>query len=323
MTSAALPSVTVSIINYRTARMTIDCLRSVLRDLDGHRGQIVVVDNNSGDGSAEEIAQWIAAQGPGLPVRLIRSACNSGYSGGHNQGMAAAPADYYLILNSDALLRPGFFDAILGAARDHPEAGMIVPRLEGEDGEPQVNCFRFAGPVSEFMRGAMSGPVTRLLRRHEVALPVDPADDQIGWASFACILLNGRMVDQIGPMDEGYFLYFEDAEYCLRARRAGWPIRRAPAAVAVHFRGGSGPVKALAKARKRAPDYYYRSRSRFLTQAHGHGGLILSNLMWHAGRGLAQLRRLVGKPVHRAAEREARDLWIGAARPLDPTPPKE
>lgn len=314
--------ITVSIINFRTARMTIDCVASVLADLDG-RGQVVVVDNRSDDGSAEEIGAWIAAQGPDLPVRLVCSARNSGYSGGHNQGMAAVPADHYLILNSDALLRPGFFDAMLATSDAHPEAGMIVPRLEGEDGVAQVNCFRFAGIASEFIRGASSGPVTKLLKRREVALGIDPPDDRIEWASFACILLNGRMVDQVGPMDEGYFLYFEDSEYCLRARRAGWRILRQPGAVAVHFRGGSGPVKALARAKKRAPEYYYRSRSRFLTQAHGRAGLIAANLAWHAGRGLAQLRRLLGKPVPVASEHEAGDLWTGAASPLDPFRPQE
>lgn len=317
------PSITVSIINYRTADMTLDCVRSVLEALEGHRGEVVVVDNRSDDGSAETIEAWIAAQDPRPPVRLVRSVNNSGFSGGHNQGMAAAPADHYLILNSDALLRPGFFDALLRVAGSDPKAGFIVPRLEGEDGAVQVNCFRFAGPVSEFVRGAMSGPITRLLRRREVALPIDPPEDRIEWASFACILLNGRMVQQIGPMDEGYFLYFEDAEYCLRARRAGWHIRRAPDAVAVHFRGGSGPVKALAREKKRAPEYYYRSRSRFMAQAHGRTGLMAANFAWYAGRGIAQLRRVLGKPVHPATEKEASDLWIGALRPLDPFRPQE
>ena len=314
-------SVTVTIINYRTGPMTLDCVRSVLAALQGRDGQIVVVDNRSDDGSAEEIEAWIAAQDPAVPVRLVRSIGNSGYSGGHNQGMAAAPADHYLILNSDALLKPDFFDTILDAARANPDAGLIAPRLEGEDGVAQVNCFRFAGPVSEFARGAMSGPISRLLRRREVALPLDPEPGQIEWASFACILLNGRMVDEIGPMDEGYFLYFEDAEYCLRARRAGWRIIREPGAVAIHFRGGSGPVKELARANKRAPEYYYRSRSRFLTQAHGRAGLITANLAWHAGRALARLRRLAGKRVYPVAEREAGDLWIGARRPLEPFHP--
>lgn len=312
---------TVSIINYRTAQMTIDCVRSVLEDLD-ERGQVIIVDNCSGDGSAEEIEAWITAQGPDIPARLVRSPTNSGYSGGHNQGMGAAPADYYLILNSDALLRPGFFDAMQAAIETHPQAGMIVPRLEGEDGVVQGNCFRFPGLASEFMRGAMSGPVTRLLKRHEISLESAPPDDQIEWASFACILLNGGMVDQIGMMDEGYFLYYEDSEYCLRARRAGWRMIRQPEAIAVHFRGGSGPVKELARVKKRAPEYYYRSRSRFLTQAHGRAGLIAANLLWYTGHGLAQLRRLAGKHVHKPAQGELGDIWIGARRPLDPFRPK-
>lgn len=322
-----LPLISVSIINFRTADMTLNCVRSVLADAaqtdTGGQGiHVVIVDNRSDDGSAEQIAAWITAQNPPVPVTLVRSVENSGYSGGHNQGMAAVRAENYLILNSDALLKPGFFDAMLAKVRAHPDAGLIVPRLEGEDGIGQINCFRFAGPASELIRGAASGPVTRLFKRHEVPLGLDPADDQIEWASFACILLNGRMVDAIGPMDEGYFLYFEDSEYCLRAHRAGWPIMRAPQAVAIHFRGGSGPVKALARARKRAPEYYYRSRSRFLTQNHGRAGLMAANLSWHAGRALARLRHLFGKPVNQAVEHEATDLWIGARRPLDPFRPK-
>lgn len=317
-----IPRITVSIINYRTGQMTLDCVRSVLADAGQWPVHVTVVDNRSDDGSADLIGDWIAAQDPAVPVTLVRSVTNSGYSGGHNQGMAAMPADHYLILNSDALLRPGFFDAIHAAISRHPQAGLIVPRLEGEDGEVQNNCFRFAGPTSEFIRGAMSGPVTKLLKHRVVALDADPVDAQIEWASFACILLNGAMVDQIGMMDEGYFLYFEDSEYCLRARRAGWPIVRAPQAVAIHFRGGSGPVKELARARKRAPEYYYRSRARFLTQAHGRAGLIAANLAWHSGRMLAQLRRLAGKPVHRAVQAEGRDLWIGTTDPLAAFRPK-
>lgn len=321
------PHISVSVINYRTAEMTLDCVRSVLAeiaraDLGADAIHVVVVDNNSGDGSVERIAGWIAEQTPPVPVTLVKSTENSGYSGGHNLGMAAIRAESHLILNSDALLKPGFFTALSEARTRHPEAGLIVPRLEGEDGVGQINCFRFAGPASELIRGAATGPVTKLLKRHEVALTLAPADAQIEWASFACILLNGRMVDQIGPMDEGYFLYYEDSEYCLRARRAGWHIVRAPDAVAIHFRGGSGPVKELARARKRAPEYYYRSRSRFLTQAHGKAGLLAANLAWCLGRGIAQMRRLMGKPVPQATENEASDLWIGMGKPLAPFRPK-
>ncbi|MEX5730230.1 N-acetylglucosaminyl-diphospho-decaprenol L-rhamnosyltransferase [Rhodovulum iodosum] len=309
----------VSIINYRTARLTLDCVASVLADIartPGLAAHVVVVDNASGDGSDAVIADWIAGQGPDLPVTLVRSPTNSGFSGGHNQGIAARAARFYLVLNSDAVLRPGFFAAILAAADAAPAAGLFAPRLEDEDGTGQISCFRFPCPMSELIRGACTGPVTRLLARYDVPLDMPPAADRIGWASFACILLRAEMVAAIGPMDEGYFLYFEDAEYCLRARRAGWSIRYVPEARAVHFRGGSAPVKSLAKARRRLPPYFYASRSRFLRQAHGPAGPVAANLAWHFGRALAQLRVLAGKPRPRAVEAEARDIWINVRHPL-------
>jgi len=310
--------IAISIINYRTASMTLDCVRSVLSDIGDLDAHVVVVDNASGDGSADRIAEWIDEQPAGTPVMLVGSARNTGFSGGHNQAMATIEADHYLLLNSDALLHPGFLRIVLSAADANPQAGLIAPRIETEDGAVQVNCFRFHSPWSELVRGANSGPVTRLLRRRVVALqpPVDPAS--IEWASFACILLRGRMVAEIGPMDEGYFLYFEDAEYCLRAQRAGWDIVQEPRAVAVHFRGGSGPVKALGKARQRLPAYFYSSRTRFFRQAHGPMGPVLANLMWITGRAIAQLRRLTGRAVNPAIESEARDIWTDTLQPLGP-----
>lgn len=308
--------ISISIINYRTAALTLACVQSVLADIGDLNCDVIVVDNASNDGSAEEIAAWIAAQPPQTPVRLVQSLTNSGFSGGHNQGIQASEGDYVLVLNSDAVLHPGFLREILNVARAEPKAGLIAPRLQGEDGEVQTSHFRFASPLSELERAASTGPITKLLRNWTVALSHGAPDAEIDWVSFACVLLNRQMIDAIGLMDEGYFLYFEDAEYCLRAKRAGWQTVTTERAVAVHYRGGSGPVKAMEKARKRLPAYFYQSRSRFLRQAHGHAGLIAGNLMWHLGRGLAQLRRLAGKPVHPSVAHEARDIWQGALAPL-------
>jgi N-acetylglucosaminyl-diphospho-decaprenol L-rhamnosyltransferase len=309
--------IAISIINYRTAELTLACVKSVLADLGGIDGHVVVVDNDSRDGSAETIAEWIAAH-PDAPVELVRSSANSGFAGGHNQGIAACEAEFYLILNSDSVLRPGFFGTMLAAADAAPEAGLFAPRLEGEDGTPQVSCFRFPGPMSEFVRSACTGAVTRLLKRYEVALGTDPDPGEIGWASFACILLRRRMIEEIGPMDEGYFLYYEDAEYCLRAQRAGWRIAWVPEARAVHFRGGSGPVKSLQRENRRLPAYHYASRTRFLYQAHGWAGLLSANGLWYLGRGLAHLRRLAGQPVYRMPQAQVRDIWINVSSPLGP-----
>lgn len=306
----------MSIINYRTAALTRQCVQSVLEDLAGLAARVVVVDNCSGDGSAEELADWIATLGPDAPVDLIRSATNSGFSGGHNQGIAAHAAEYYLVLNSDAVLRKGFCRTILEAADAEPQAGLFAPRIEYDDGEQQISCFRFHSPASELIRGAATGAVTRALARYDVPLAMPPAPGQIGWASFACILLRGAMIDRVGPMDEGYFLYFEDTEYCWRARQAGWTITYVPGARAVHYRGGSAPVKRLARERKRLPAYYYASRTRFFHQAYGRGGLVLANLAWHLGRLIAQARRLAGRPVPQSNRMEMRDTWINFFSPL-------
>jgi len=316
MHSNAPLKLVVSIINFRTGDLTLSCIQSALEALGDTSARIVVVDNRSNDGSADEIERWIAAQNPTVPVTLIRSATNSGFSGGHNQGINALEAEYYLVLNSDAAIRSGFFDALFSAAETNPEAGLFAPCIEYKDGTQQVSCFRFPSPASELIRGAKSGPVTRLLKAHEVALSMPPAPDQIDWASFACILLRGSMIAEIGPMDEGYFLYFEDAEYCWRARKAGWKIVHVPEARAVHFRGGSGPVKALQQEKKRLPAYYYASRARFLYQAYGWTGVITANTLWSLGRGLAQMRRLAGKSVPPANQREALDIWTNIQSPL-------
>lgn len=310
--------IVVSIINYRTAELTLNCVRSALDDMNGIDGQIVVVDNASEDGSAETIATWIEEQPDGTPVRLIRSSRNTGFSGGHNQGMAAIEAEYYLILNSDAVLRPGFLNAILSTAEAQPEAGLIAPRIETEGGETQVSCFRFHSPWSELIRAAGSGPVTRLLHRHVVALPPPVTPSQVQWVSFCCVLLRGRMVRALGPMDEGYFLYFEDCDYALQAARSGWSIALSPNAAAIHFRGGSGPVKSLERNRKRLPGYFYASRNRFLWKAHGRIGVILANFFWVLGRSIAQTRHLAGKPVPQPIEAEWRDIWTNALRPDQP-----
>ena len=174
--------VLVSIINYKTADLTIACVASVLADFaqDPARpinGRIVVVDNASGDGSAEKIADWIATDASDAPVTLVKSETNTGFSGGHNQGINAGQARFYLVLNSDAILRPGFCATILEAAARHPKAGLIAPRLEDDDGTPQISCFRLPTPASELIRGAQTGLITRALSRYDMPLGVDPAPD--------------------------------------------------------------------------------------------------------------------------------------------------
>lgn len=310
------PRVVVSIINYRTPELTLACVQSVMAQRSKADLSIVVIDNASGDGSGVTIRDWIAAQDSHVSIAFMASSTNLGFAGGHNAVMRAHSADFYLLLNSDTVLRDGAVRQLLAASDLYPGAGLLAPALEDEDGTRQISCFRAHTPASELIRAAATAPVTRLLARYDVPLDLTPDAKAIGWVSFACVLIRQTVIAQTGGLDEGFFLYYEDAEFCHRARQAGWQIAYIPDARVVHFRGGSGPVKELTRAARRLPPYYYRSRSRYFRIVHGRVGLLAANLCWGVGRCVAAARRLVGKPVPRARDQEWRDIWTAFRHPL-------
>lgn len=307
----------VVVINYRSAGLIRDCLASIADDLEPLDARAVIVDNFSNDGSAEEIERWLrGGEAWKRRVTLIRSRTNSGFSGGNNQGIAALDGRYYLLLNSDTIARPGALTSLVQAAERERDAGVIAPRLEDPDGTAQISCFRFHSPLSEFLGAAQTGPLDALFRFAVVPVPVSdkPADCQ--WVSFACVLIRREALVAAGPMDEGYFMYFEDADYCARVRRAGYRVVYEPAARVVHLRGGTAPVKALMNAKKRPPAYYYAARTRYFRKWYGPGGQAAANLMWLMGRGVARLRSLFGKPAPLLCEDQGKDQWINWRDPL-------
>ena len=306
----------IVIINYKTAKMVIDCLQTVLPQLKDNQS-VVVVDNFSNDGSAEEIGQWINTNKI-EQVKLILSPENTGFSGGNNIGIRSQAADNYLLLNSDTLLREGALQKILSTARDNPKAGLISPRLEWPDGRPQISCFRYHSPLSELIQSAASAPVTRLLRNWNVPIEISDQHTHPEWTSFACVLVKNEVIQEVGLMDEGFFLYYEDADYCRTARNAGWDIINNPSARVIHLRGGSSDVKTNISQKKRVPKYYYASRSRYFAKHYGRAGLALANLYWHAGRSISFIRECLGKKDIATREHEYIDIWINFTRPVGP-----
>jgi GT2 family glycosyltransferase len=310
----------VILLNYRRADLVEDCLASLAPECAAESGiGVVVVDNASGDGSAQRIGDAIRRRGWGGWARLLESPVNGGFSAGNNLGIAAVQAEHYLLLNSDTLVRPGALATLLASMRAQPDVGLLGPRLEGLDGTPQESCFRFHSPWSELMAAAATGPVSRLLRRHQIAQPAADAPHDTPWISFACVMIRAAALREIGPLDEGYFMYFEDMDYCRRAGRCGWRVRYEPAARVVHLRGGSSPVKQAFAERKRVPRYYFASRTRYFAKHYGGvAGVLLANAAWHAGRAISGLRELVGHKRPHTAERHARDLWTRWRDPLAP-----
>lgn len=308
----------VVIVNYRTGGLTVEALRSLAGDMEDRADRCaVVVDNASGDGSTEVIENAIAENQWQDWARLIRSPANDGFSAGNNIGIRAATADFYLLLNSDARVRPGAVERLLDAMASLPEAGLIGPRLEDEDGTPQDSSFRNLTPVTELMTSAATGPIDRLLARHRISLGVHDYLLEAEWVSFACVMIRRSVIEAIGPMDEDYFLYFEDVDYCRRARAAGWKVVTDPSARVVHLRGGTASLKTAMRERQRLPRYHYASRARYFAKFHGgRAGIALANLMWMSGRGVSLLRHMTGNRTAQTVDRQALDNWMFFAHPL-------
>lgn len=306
----------IIIVNYRTPELVIGCLESLAPEIDSAAHRAVIVDNDSGDGSAQRLEAAIQERRWGGWARVARSPRNGGFSAGNNFGIASVEASAYFLLNSDTIVRPGALAALLDALDRHPGAAAIGPRLEGLDGAAQVSCFRDRTPASELIGAAATGPITRLLRRFEVALPVSDAPIEPQWVTFAAALLRREALAEVGPLDEGFFMYLEDVDWCRRARRAGWAILHWPAARVVHFRGGTAPVKRLAAERRRLPRYCYESRSRYFAKHFGFLGLPAANLCWMAGRMVSLARELSGGRRPQASAAAWRDNWINWLRPL-------
>lgn len=307
----------IVILNYRTPELVVDCLASLQGQVEPEQDVVIVVDNASGDHSLAHIQQAIAQYQWDSWAKLLPSSVNGGFSAGNNLGIQAVNAQAYLLLNSDTVVRPGAIGELRKALDQHPEAGIISPRLEWPDGTPQISCFRYISPLSELIGAAGTGPVTKLLQSFEVPLPVSNTPLTPDWTSFACVLIRHPVIQDIGLMDEGYFMYFDDVDYCRRAREAGWVTLHWPTARVVHLRGGSSPVKEAIAQRKRPKAYLYASRSRYFAKFYGGRlGLYIANCLWYLGRSIALLREWVGHKKNHACKHEAQDIWMNWKFPL-------
>ncbi len=304
------------VLNYRTPQLVADCLYSFAQQIVAGRDCVVVVDNGSGDDSAE-IIQALIDKEKWQWATVVTAPGNNGFSAGNNFGMQAVDAAAYFLVNSDTLARPNVLATLHTAFAERPRAGLISPRLEWPDETPQISCFRYHSPTSEFLEAAKTGPISKLLPNYSVAIPIQDRPIYPEWTSFASVVVRQAVIDEVGWMDEGYFMYFEDVDYCRRVRAAGWDIVHLPDARMVHLRGGTSDVKAATIAGKRRPAYFYRARSRYFAKFYGGSvGLWRANISWLFGRTIALLRETIGNKQPHTVDNEARDIWTNWKDPL-------
>jgi GT2 family glycosyltransferase len=268
----------IVIVNYNVRDLLRDCLASVFDSRGDFRFEVCVVDNASSDGSAE----MVAAEFP--QVRLVRTE-NRGYAAGNNLGLRefgfgdgsagdeTKPA-YVLLLNPDTLLPPSALADMLAFLHDRPQAGIAGPRLVREDGSldracrrsfptPEVAFYRFAGLSRLFPRSRRFG------RYNVTYLPPD-VTTQVDSVVGAFMLIRAAVLDQIGLLDERYFMYAEDLDFSYRAKQQGWQVWYNAAVTVLHYKGRSSRQRStfanvqFYQTMRLFHDKYYKAHTFFL-----------------------------------------------------------
>jgi GT2 family glycosyltransferase len=309
----------IVVVNYGTPGLVIDCLETLIPQVRALDATVALVDNASPDDSVLRLKRWIADTGTHDWVNLIESHENTGFAAGNNLGIKSCEARFYLLLNSDTLVCDGALERLVRTMSSEDSVGLVGPRLKWPTGEPVESCFRYHRPVSELISSARTGFITKLLARYEVPMSVTGERSFSEWTSFACVMIRREVIEQIGELDEGFFMYFEDVEFSFRARQAGWQILHEPAACVVHLHGGSSPVKSRTRLRKRLPRYYYESRTRYFYKLYGRIGLLAANSWWTLGWTVSSFRSWVQRTYQSpACQAQWRDIWINFWTPMAP-----
>jgi N-acetylglucosaminyl-diphospho-decaprenol L-rhamnosyltransferase len=250
--------VSIVLVSWNTRELLLACLESLPQAVGSFRAEVWVVDNGSCDGSAAAVQRLHPT------VHLIANPDNRGFAAANNQALHASSGRYVLLLNSDTIPQPGSIERLVQTADALPQAGVLGGMLLDPDGEFQASFADFPSLWSEWL--SVSGLGARLLFRNYPSY--GPRHSRVlrrvDYVPGACMLARREAIAQVGSLDEGYFMYSEESDWCWRMTRAGWQVWYEPAARIVHFGGQS------TRQRRRAMvQALYRSKLRFFRRHYG------------------------------------------------------
>lgn len=305
------------IVNYRTAKLAIDAVRSLLTDFEGLDAKVTVVENDSKDGSLEILRRAHESEGWNERVRVVASSRNGGFGFGNNVAISEALAspsapDYFFLLNPDARVRPGTTRALLDFFAEQPLAGIAGTRILGGDGNPAVSCFRFPSILGELEAGLHFSLATRLLERSVVAMPPPEHTCEVDWVSGSSCMIRREALERAGLFDEEFFLYCEEVDLCRRVREAGFSIHHVEGTLVEHLEGASTGVRDS----RRRPSYWFDSRRRYFEKHHGKAYYVSATLVWALAASVyrarcALLGRSINAPPHALRDQMEHLLGVG------------
>lgn len=221
----------IIIVSFNTKKLTVDCLKSIEKEESGLDIEVIVVDNNSSDGSREALRQLKTKN---LKLITIFNNENLGYAKANNQGIKIAKGKYILLLNSDTLVHKDSLGELVKFARKTPDAGVIGSKLLNIDGSLQNSCFHFPtikNVILEYFLGKKG-----LFDKYAPSGKDPTAVDAVVGASF---LITPPAKERVGVLDERYFAYFEDIDYCRQTWKKGLKVYYLPTSVITHYHGAT------------------------------------------------------------------------------------
>jgi GT2 family glycosyltransferase/serine acetyltransferase len=284
------------IVNYRTPEMTARATTALLGELATvGPSRLYVVDNDSQDGSFQKLRQSAETEGWGERVVLLDSKRNGDYGYGINRAVQDAlrgddQPDYVYILNSDAFVNAGSLKRLVDFIETRPDVGIAGSPILDPTGVQQMSAFRFPSALGELAVESQLGLVARLFPDREVVLPHDGQTCETDWISGASMLVRRAVFEEIGGFDEGFFLYFEEVDFCRRARRAGWKSWTVADAPITHIGSVSTGMEDRARP---VPGYWFDSRERYFLKHHGRVYATLADVSFLAGVALRRAKHAV------------------------------
>lgn len=297
--------VLIVIVNYRTAALAIDCLRSLAPVIAQRPGTTVeIVDNASNDGSVEQILAAAAHFGWSDWVHVTPSTQNAGFAAGNNIALRPAllrtrPPEYFWLLNPDTTVAADALESLVRFLEENKRVGIAGSRIY-DPGTPGPIAFRFPSLIGELENGLSLGVFSRLVQRWSTVQHVSDRPKRVDWVAGASMLVRREALLSAGPMDEQYFLYFEETDFCLQALRAGWTCWYVPSSHVTHFAGASTGLGGARTQPARRPKYWFDSRRRYFVKNHSRLYAAIVDLIWlaaHATRRLRKRLRLARDPM--------------------------
>ncbi len=290
--------VLVVVLNYRTPDLVVRCLESLRHEVERIGSMhVVVTDNASGDRSVEIIGSAIEA-GQWSWCTLMPLPDNGGYSSGNNAGIqpylhTSEGLDYVMLLNPDAYVHEGAISALLEFMEGRPDVGIAGARVLDGDGQQVHSAFRFPSAASELVDGFKLGVLTKLLSKRKLQPDLGDEPMPVDWVSGSAMMIRRKVFDEIGLLDDGYFLYFDEVDFCFRARQAGWPAHYVPDSVVTHLAAQATGITDERQEPHRYPDYWFESRRRFFVKNRGKLQAMLADLAFLAGYTTFRIRRVI------------------------------